>query len=67
MTTDAELTAIHPVTQRLSARFPLIPPTLFSQVVLETHDGFADHPTREFVPVLVEETARDRLRVFHTT
>ena len=24
---------------------------------------FAGHPTREFVPILVEDSARDRLRV----
>ena len=66
MTSDAELIAIHRVAQHLSARFPHIPPTVVSRVVRETHDSFADHPTREFVPVLVEETARDRLRVFNT-
>lgn len=66
MTSDAELTAIHHVAQRLSVRFPHIEPGVVSQVVSEAHEGFADHPTREFVPLLVEETARDRLSVLRT-
>jgi len=31
--------------------------------VQEAHARFAGHPTREFVPILVEDSARDRLRV----
>ena len=33
------------------------------RVVQDTHARFAGHPTREFVPILVEDSARDRLRV----
>jgi hypothetical protein len=32
-----------------------------ARVVRETHDSYLAHPTREFVPILVEDAARDRL------
>jgi hypothetical protein len=64
---DAERTAIARVAQRLSARFPNVAPAVVSRVVRETHHCFHDHPTREFVPILVEDAARDRLRVIHSS
>jgi hypothetical protein len=63
MTSDAERMAIAHVTQRLSLRFPNIAPVVVSRVVRETYDSYGAHPTREFVPLLVEDAARDRLRV----
>ena len=36
---------------------------MVQRVVQDTHARFAGHPTREFVPILVEDSARDRLRV----
>ena len=67
MTSDAELAAIAHVAQRLSVRFPDIAPTVVARVVRETHDRYGAHPTREFVPILVEDAARDRLRVIGPT
>ena len=55
----AESAAIAHVVQRLSAQFSMLDPA----VVQEAHARFAGHPTREFVPILVEDSARDRLRV----
>jgi hypothetical protein len=51
------------VAQTLSLRFPHIAPAVVSRVVRETHARYGAHPTREFVPILVEDAARDRLRV----
>jgi len=67
MTSDAERIAIAHVAQSLSARFPNIAPTLVARVVQETHDIYVNHPTREFVPILVEDAARDRLHVIGPT
>jgi len=63
MTSDAERTAIDRLTQRLSARFPLLEAAV---VVRRAHHRFDDHPTRDVVPILVEDTARDALRVMPT-
>jgi hypothetical protein len=63
MTSDAERTAIAHVAQCLSLRFPNIAPAVVSRVVRDTYDSYGTHPTREFVPILVEDAARDRLRV----
>ena len=63
MTPDAEQMAIMHLAQRLSLRFPKIPPVLVARVVRETYNRYGAHPSREFVPILVEDVARDRLRV----
>ena len=67
MSSDAERAAIDRVTQRLSARFPTLAPLVVARVVRDTHRRFAAHPTREFVPILVEDAAMDALRVMPTT
>ena len=55
--------AIHHVTQRLSTLFPSIDPIVVTGIVRDSCRLFTGHPHPEFVPILVEETARDRLRV----
>ena len=67
MSSDAERMAIDHVAQRLSARFPTVDPMVVARVVHEAHRRFQAHPTREFVPILVEDTARDTLRVLPAT
>ena len=59
----AEHAAIAHVVQRLSAQFSMLDAAVVQRVVQEAHARFAGHPTREFVPILVEDSARDRLRV----
>ena len=59
----AESAAIAHVVQRLSEQFSLLDPAVVQRVVQDTHARFAGDPTREFVPILVEDSARDRLRV----
>ena len=40
---------------------------VIDQVVRQVHLRYAAHPTREFVPILVEDAARDSLRVMPMT
>jgi hypothetical protein len=67
MRSDAERRAILHVAQCLSLRFPNIAPTVVTRVVRETYDSYVAHPTQEFVPILVEDAAADRLRVIGAT
>ena len=67
MTSDTERIAIDLVAQRLSARFPTVDPALVARVVHHAYCRFQAHPTREFVPILVEDSARDTLRVLPAT
>ena len=41
----------------------MLDPAVVQRVVQETNARFAGHPSREFVTILVEDSARDRLRV----
>lgn len=52
----------HRVVQRLSVLFPSVDPLVVTGVVLDSYRLYVDHPNPNSVPVLVEETARDRLR-----
>ena len=63
MTSASEHAAIDHVAQRLSAQFCSLDVGLVARVVWDTHRHFDNHPTRDFVPILVEDAARDRLRV----
>jgi hypothetical protein len=63
MIADTERHAIEHVAQRLSRHFPAVDPAVVRQVVQDIYHRFDAHPTREFVPILVEEAARDRLTV----
>jgi len=63
MIADPERHAVEHVAQRLSRQFPAVDPAVVRQVVRDMHHRFDAHPTREFVPILVEEAARDRLTV----
>ena len=63
MTADPERAAIDHVTQRLSRQFTNLDTTLVARVVWDTYRHFDTHPTRDVVPILVQDAARDRLRV----
>jgi len=47
---------------RLEKQFPDVPPPEVEAVTLEAHDAFNDHPIKNYVPVLVERQAKERLR-----
>ena len=69
MTHDSERAAIDYVAQRLSRQFTNLDldTTLVARVLWETYRHFDTHPTRDVVPILVQDAARDRLRVMPTT
>ena len=53
------------VVDRLSDRFPTLGRARVEQVVAETRRLLDGNPIRDYVPVLVERTAKDRLRRIH--
>ena len=54
--------AIQAVIDRLAERFPDQDPDRIAAVVSEAHAKLAGNPVRDYVPVLVEHDARDRLQ-----
>ena len=54
--------AVEDVIDRLAGRFPDVPRDHIVTVVHETHLELRGNPIRDFVPVLVEHTAKKRLR-----
>ena len=60
MDRDAEHRALAEVQARLEQRFPHLHPDVVAAAVTVAHQSL-DGPVRDFVPVLVEHAARDRL------
>ncbi|GAA1957932.1 three-helix bundle dimerization domain-containing protein [Microbacterium deminutum] len=56
---DKEIGAI---IDRLEKQFPDVPPPEVVAVILEAHDAFNEYPISNYVPVLVERHAKERLR-----
>jgi hypothetical protein len=63
MPTDPERLAISDVAQCPSHQFAALDTDLVARVVWDTYRHFDAHPTRDVVPILVQDAARDRLRV----
>jgi len=61
MDQEHELKALVGVRERLRAQFPEIDPALVEAAVQVSHRELQGNPIRDFVPVLVEHAARDRL------
>ena len=62
MTHDEELLHIDQVIDRLDMRFPDLPRESIEQVVRSAHEHFATGKVRDFVPLLVERLAREKLQ-----
>jgi len=58
---DDEARAIDQLIQRLTTRFSTTPPETVRAVVHASYDEFKGRPIRDFVPVLVERDAKERL------
>lgn len=54
--------AVHAVIDRLAGRFPQLEREDIATVVHEAHHELDGNPIRDFVPVLVEHEARERLQ-----
>ena len=61
MDKDEEDTKVERVAERLETRFPDVDPAHVVEIVEEEHEKFEGRPVRDFVPVLVEHEARERL------
>ena len=59
---DQESRAIGEVVNRLRAAYPDLPAETVGTAVQAAQAELADHPIRDFVPLLVERAARERLR-----
>jgi len=62
MRPNDELQAVDQVVGRLCARFAMLATEDVVDVVRDCHSRLAGNPVRDFVPLLVEHAARDRLR-----
>jgi hypothetical protein len=56
-----ELRALGAVVDRLAERFPEVPRDEIEQTVQQEHRSLDSGKVRDFVPILVEHAARDRL------
>ena len=59
---DQERRAIEELVDRLRAAYPDVPAETVDTAVQAATAELANHPIRDFVPVLVERGARERLR-----
>lgn len=57
-----ELHAIAQVVDRLAERFPHVTRARIERIVAEVQATLDDSRVRDYIPVLVERTAKDRLR-----
>lgn len=62
MAKETEAQAVTAVVERLVRRFPDLERADIEAVVTEEHSKLSAGPIRDYVPVLVERAARDRLR-----
>lgn len=62
MHSDDERILVDRIPDRLAVHFPQIARTRIAEVVEEEYRRFDGRPIRDFVPVLTEHQARDRLR-----
>jgi hypothetical protein len=61
LTPEDESRALEQLVERLTARFSEIPGDTVRAIVTATHEQFTGRPIRDFVPVLVEREAKERL------
>jgi hypothetical protein len=58
---NEELRALAAVADRLAEKFPNVPRSSIEDVVQQEHSSLDAGRVRDFVPILVEHAARDRL------
>ena len=62
---EGEDRAVEDVAERLQKRFPMQSPDVVKSTVAEFHRQYDGSRIREYIPVLVEREARDRLSPGH--
>ncbi|MBT2248117.1 hypothetical protein JHV56_05310 [Arthrobacter sp. BHU FT2] len=65
MGVSEEVRAMSAVVDRLAAKHPDVARQVIEDVVQDEHRSLDAGRLRDFVPVLVEHAARDRLRTLH--
>jgi hypothetical protein len=60
--TPSEQRALEEATGRLSERFPSVDSDTIAKIVQEEYDSLSGAKVRDYVPVLAENAATDRLR-----
>jgi hypothetical protein len=63
----SEQTIIEHVVARLTTRYPAMSQSTVASVVHDVHARFDGRPLRDFVPLLVERTAKRELDRLHVT
>ena len=63
----SEQTVIEQLVARLTSRYPTISKSTVESVVHDVHARFDGRPLRDYVPLLVERSARRELDQLHAT
>jgi hypothetical protein len=58
----SEERSVEEVIDRLGTKFPDVDRATIQGIVAEEHDAFDGRPVRDFVPVLVEKRAKQRVK-----
>ena len=58
----AEQRSVEEVIDRLTKKYPDVDRGEIEQIVAEEHQAYAGCPVRDFVPVLVEKSAKKRVK-----
>jgi hypothetical protein len=61
----SEQTVIEQVVARLTSRYPAISASTVAGIVRDVHSRFEGRPLRDYVPLLVERTAKSELERLH--
>ena len=59
---DAEVRSVEEVIDRLALKYPGVERAEIEKIVAEEHQAYDGHPVRDFVPVLVEKSAKKRVK-----
>lgn len=58
----AEQRSVDEVIDRLAGKYPEVDRAQIEQIVADEHQSFEGRPVRDFVPVLVEKSAKKRVK-----
>ena len=58
----AEQRSVEEVIDRLTKKYPDVDRGEIEQIVAEEHQAYSGRPVRDFVPVLVEKSAKKRVK-----
>ena len=59
---DSEQRSVDEVIDRLGMKYPAVDRERIGEIVTEEHEAFNGRPVRDFVPVLVEKQAKQRVK-----